>query len=192
MMTPTPEAILSEDPQLAPLVDRYGPIELDPATDPFARFVRSIARQQVSMAAGDAIADRLQRRHTLTPESMVDTDLEHLTDAGLSTQKAETVLAVAAAFRAQRITPDALGDMSNETIVSELTEIRGIGPWTAKMYLVFCLARPDVFPVEDLGVRRAMRTIVGVDDSRAAMVDRAERWRPVRSYAAMYLWAAED
>jgi DNA-3-methyladenine glycosylase II len=81
--------------------------------------------------------------------------------------------------------------MDRDAVVAELTDVRGVGDWTAKMFLMFVLGREDVFPVEDLGIRRGMEELFG-DLTRAEMVDRAEPWRPYRSYASLYLWRAVD
>jgi DNA-3-methyladenine glycosylase II len=82
--------------------------------------------------------------------------------------------------------------MSDDAVVEELTTIRGVGPWTAKMFLLFALGRPDVFPVEDLGVRRGMEQVVGRELTRGEMRDRAAEWAPYRSYASLYLWRAYE
>jgi DNA-3-methyladenine glycosylase II len=77
-------------------------------------------------------------------------------------------------------------------VTAELTEIRGVGPWTAKMFLVFGLGRPDVFPVEDLGIRKGMATLYDDDLTRGEMRERATAWAPYRSYASQYLWQIAD
>ena len=96
---------------------------------------------------------------------------------------------VAEVFR-DDLDPRSLRDMSDEEVLDRLTEITGIGPWTAKIFLLFALGRPDVFPVEDLGIRKGMRTLFG-DLSRTEMVDRAACWRPRRSLASLYVWRAK-
>lgn len=183
---------LAEDPVIGPLVERYGPVTLEPADDPFARLVRSIVRQQVSMAAGDAITERLFDRFEVTPAALASADTTDLTDVGLSSQKATYVREAARTFRDRGYDREHFVDLGDDEVIAELTEIRGVGVWTAKMFLMFCLARPDVFPVEDLGIRRAMHHHVDDGLSRDAMVERAEDWRPVRSYASCYLWRSID
>lgn len=192
MMSDEAVALLGRDPALGPLVADHGPIVLEPAPDPFARLVQSVARQQISMAAGDAVVDRLDERIGLDPVAIAETDQSELESVGLSAQKAETIQTIAQAQVEGTLEHAQLAELPDATVIDRLTAIDGVGPWTAKMYLIFCLARPDVFPVEDLGVRRAMETVVGVDGSRQAMVERAGEWSPVRTYATLYLWRAVD
>lgn len=191
-MEETVRETLGDDPVLGPLVDRYGVVDLTPAPDPFERLIRSIISQQVSTAAASAIADRLFDRVEVTPDALVDADTADLRDAGLSPQKARYTREIARAFRDRGYTRDAFAGMDDAAVVDELTGITGVGPWTAKMFLMFALGRPDVFPVEDLGIRRAMAAAVDPSLSRPEMVAHAEAWRPVRSYAALYLWRSID
>lgn len=174
-------------PTLGPLVDEHGELVLEPAEDPFARLVVSIINQQVSTQSAAAIRERVFDRFEVTPESMLAADEELLRDAGLSDAKVRYVRSAAEAFQDRRITPARFDGMAMEDVVAELTDVTGIGAWTAKMYLMFVLGREDVFPVEDLGIRRGMELLYG-DISRTEMVERAEPWRPYRSYASLYLW----
>ena len=186
-----PVDVLRQDPALGPIVAEHGRIELEPAEDPFRRFVVSIVNQQLSSASAAAIRDRLFERFEVTPTSMLAADEDDLGEVGLSTQHVEYDRNVAEAFRSGRVDPAALADLDDEAVIDRLTEIRGVGVWTAKMFCLFCLAREDVFPVEDLGIRRGMEHLFG-EQSRAEMVDRAEPWRPYRSYASRYLWRLHD
>lgn len=184
---------LRDDPELGPLVEAHGPIDLEPADDPFARLVVSIINQQLSVASAAAIRERVFDRFEVTPAGLLGADAEALRDAGLSGQKIEYVRNVARAFEEGRISRQQLEPMSDAEVIATLTEIRGVGTWTAKMALIFVLGREDVFPVEDLGIRKAMALLYGFDeDDRAGMVEHAERWRPYRSYASRYLWRAVD
>jgi DNA-3-methyladenine glycosylase II len=184
-------AALADDPDLEPLVERHGPLALETADDDFRRLVTAIVNQQVSTASARAIRERLFDAVEVTPEAVLDADPATLREVGLSRQKTDYVRSVAEAYRERDFGAAHFEGMADEAVLEELTDVRGVGSWTGKMYLLFCLGRPDVFPVEDLGVRRGMVAVCGVED-RAAMVDRAERWRPFRSYAALYLWRAHD
>jgi len=183
---------LRADPHLGPLVDEHGTLTLDPAEDLFTRLVVSVLRQQVSMAAADAIEERLFETVEVSPAGILRAEEEVLRDAGLSRQKTRYVTAIARSFVENGHSRERFLDASNEEIVDALTDITGVGQWTAEMQLMFCFGRPDVFPVGDLGIRRGMERVFGEEMSRTEMVDRAERWRPYRSYGSLYLWRAVD
>lgn len=184
--------VLREDPTLEPYVEQYGPLELDPAEDTFERLVVSLVRQQISMDAAAAIRERLFDRFEVTPETMAAADPDELAAAGLSAAKVEYVQELATAYAENGYSREYFAGMDDRAVVAELTEVRGIGPWTAKMFLMFGLGRPDVFPVEDLGVRRGMETVCGPDLTRGEMRERASAWEPYRSYASLYLWRAYE
>jgi DNA-3-methyladenine glycosylase II len=185
-------AHLRSDPDLAPLVEKHGPLELEPADDPFRRLVVSLTRQQVSMAAADAIEKRLFDAVEATPGGLLAADESTLRDAGLSRQKTEYVRAVARAWREREYDRAFFEGLDDDAVTAELTDIHGVGTWTAKMFLLFVLGREDVFPVEDLGIRRGMESLYGEGTDRQEMVDRAERWKPHRSTASLYLWRAVE
>jgi DNA-3-methyladenine glycosylase II len=182
---------LRDDKQLAALIDQHGYLVLRAAPDPFRRLVKAIARQQVSMASAAATWERLTDAVDVTPAAMRAADPAVLQDVGLSEAKGEYVKATADAFEERGWSRETFAEMSDEGVIEELTEIRGIGPWTAKMFLQFGLGREDVFPVEDLGIRNAMETRYGIE-SRTAMVERAAEWAPYRSIGSLYLWRAGD
>jgi DNA-3-methyladenine glycosylase II len=190
----TEEAIvtLREDPDLAPLVEEYGPMTIEPAEDFYARFVVSILRQQVSMPSAAATRERLFDAVEVTPEAILAADPELLRDVGLSRAKTEYVKNVAEAFVKEGYSQAYFADMTDAEVLAELTSIKGVGEWTANMQLMFSLGRPDVFPVGDLGIRKGMRALFGEDLTRTEMVTVAERWAPFRSYASLYLWRADE
>ncbi|MFB6072404.1 MAG: DNA-3-methyladenine glycosylase [Halobacterium sp.] len=187
-----PHDHLREDPELAPLVDEHGELALDPADDPFRRLVVAIVRQQVSMDAADAIESRLFDAVDVTPDAVAAADPAVLRDAGLSRKKTEYVHNVAEAFRSEGYDRAYFADLSDDEVREELTAITGVGEWTTDMFLMFALGREDVFPVGDLGIRKGMQALFGEDTTRAEMRDVAERWRPYRSYASLYVWRAGD
>ena len=187
-----PHDFLREDPALAPLVDEHGPIPLEPHPDPFERLVASIVNQQLSGASAAAIRERLTDRFELTPASILAADEAALRETGLSASKVDYLQAVAAAFEDGRIDVTRFETLSDEEVIETLTGVRGVGVWTAKMFLMFVLAREDVFPVEDLGIRRGMEALFGDGIDREWMVERAAEWSPYRSYASRYLWRVVD
>ena len=181
------------DPKLGRLVDAHGELAVGTADDAFRRLVAAIVNQQLSVDSAAAIRERLFEAVTVTPAGILAAEESTLRDAGLSASKAEYVRNAAAAFRDRDLTPAGLADATDAEATAALTGIRGVGTWTAKMYLIFVLGRPDVFPVADLGVRTAMARLYGFDvDDREGMTDHAERWSPYRSYATRYLWLAVD
>nr|WP_303645266.1 DNA-3-methyladenine glycosylase 2 family protein [Salinirubrum litoreum] len=164
---------------------------VEPADDFFQRFVTSIVSQQVSTASARAIEERLFDAVEVTPEGVLAADESVLRDAGLSGQKVRYVRNVAEAFREHGYSQTYFAEMDDDAVVAELTEITGVGQWTAEMQLMFSLGRADVFPVGDLGIRKGMRELYG-DISRDEMVDRSAAWAPYRSYASRYLWRLTD
>lgn len=183
---------LHTDPQIGDLVKEHGALRLDPSDDLFRRLIRSIGSQQVSVASAEAIRQRLFDTVEMTPKGVLGTDQQVLKDAGLSEMKAEYVREVAKAFDQEGYSKGCFATHSNEEIVDTLTEIKGVGPWTAEMQLLFTFGRPDVFPVGDLGIRRGVERLSDEELTRAEMRDRAEPWAPYRSYASLHLWRIVD
>ena len=188
----SPHDELSTDAYLGPLVEAHGRLHIEPAEDFFQRFVTSILRQQVSMASAAATRERLFEAVDVTPTGIRDTDDEVLRDAGLSRQKTRYVNNVAWAFENRGWSRAFFEGMDDDAVRTELTDVTGVGTWTANMQLLFSLGREDVFPVGDLGVRKGIDTLFDADLTRAEMIEVAERWRPYRSYASLYLWRVEE
>lgn len=191
-MTDAPIDHLRQDPTIGPLVERHGPVTLEPAEDFFERMVDSIVSQQLATGAAKAIRKRLHEAVEITPTSLAAVDDETLRAAGLSRQKSAYIKNLAAATAENGYSHEYFEGMDDEAVIEELTSITGIGVWTAKMQLLFNLARPDVFPVEDLGIRRSMEALYGEGITRSEMETIAEDWRPYRSYASLYLWRHRD
>ena len=186
---------LRADPRMAALIDRHGPLEIAPADDEFDRICTLIVNQQLSTTSADAIRERFLDTldGAVTPDRVLAADESALREAGLSGTKVEYLRNVAAAFRDDErdLTREGLAGVSDEAVVDRLTEIRGVGDWTARMYLIFALGREDVLPLGDLAVRKGLRRVYndGAELSRAEMRDVAESWRPYRSYGTRYIWA---
>jgi DNA-3-methyladenine glycosylase II len=203
----SPHAFLRDDDYLGPMVREHGELALDPSAEPFERLVTSVLRQQVSMASAAATEERLREAVDVTPASILAVDDQVLKDAGLSRQKTRYVNEIANAFRENDWDRETFDAMDDDEVRQALTDITGVGDWTADMFLLFVLGREDVFPVGDLGVRKGLVNLLsghladggsvdGVTDpdemTRTEMVTFAERWRPYRSYAALYLWRVEE
>jgi DNA-3-methyladenine glycosylase II len=181
---------LREDPVLGALVEEFGELELDTADDPFERLVIAIINQSISTASANAVRERVfDIFEDITPEAVLATDEERLSEAGLGETKTEYVRNAARAFRERDLTPEGLAGASKEDVIDELAAIRGVGEWTARMYLIFALGREDVLPLGDLAVRRGIESLYSDGEmTRAEMRDVAERWRPHRSLATLYIW----
>jgi DNA-3-methyladenine glycosylase II len=180
-------------PSLGAIIERVGTHRLVITRDPFVSLVSSITQQQVSMTAAAAVFGRLRAlcpRRRLTARAVLALDESALRGAGLSRQKTSYMRNVAAAFASRQLTPSKLRDMDDEEVITAVTRIKGVGRWTAEMLLIFCLERPDVWPIDDLGLRKAVQRFVGTPEplDRQAMVDLARPWMPYRTYASWYLW----
>ena len=180
-------AHLSRDPVLAPVIALCGELPvLVPTPDPFGRLVRSVAGQQVSVKAAQAIYGRLETLlGTVTPAALLGVTGEDLRGAGLSWAKVRTVQAAAVAAETGQIDFAHLAGQPDETVIAELVPLPGIGRWTAEMFLLFALARPDVFSYGDLALRQGVERLYPGQDWREVTA----RWSPYRSLASRYLWA---
>ncbi len=191
-MAPDPEDVLRRDPVMADLVARYDLPELG-GYDEYERLVVSIINQQLSTASATAVRERVFEalEGDVRPETVLAIEDEPLYEAGLPRSKVEYVRNAARAFKERDLTREGLADHENEAVIEELTRIRGIGEWTARMYLMFVLERPDVLALGDLAIRRAIETLYNDGDelTRAEMRSIAEPWRPHRTLASRYLWA---
>lgn len=182
---------LEQDSKLKPIIEEHGELELEHSEDPFRRLVISIINQQLSTESAASIKQKVFDNFEITPESLIDADERELSECGLSGQKIEYISSAAEQFLEDNLSSDSFADMTDKEVVEELTDIHGVGVWTAKMFLITVLAREDVFPVEDLGIRRAMEEVYGIEE-RSAMKEKAQDWKPYRSYASLYLWKSKD
>jgi DNA-3-methyladenine glycosylase II len=167
-----------------------------PALDAFGTLVFQVVGQQLSVAATRTIVSRLQARfggRMPSPHEVLAADPRELRASGMSNRKSATLRALAERFVEGRLSDESLAQMSDGEIEASLTEIAGIGPWTAHGFLIVALDRPDVLLSGDLALRRAVRNAYGFDHlpSEDEMVQLAERWRPYRSLAVSYLFASE-
>ncbi len=181
------------DPRMAALIARIGPHRPIRTADPFVSLVQAIISQQVSMKAAAAIGKRVRAlcaSGRFTAAELRARRLPTLRRAGLSRQKAIYIHDLADHFATGRLSAASLRRMSDEEVIAATTAVKGIGRWTAEMLLIFCLERPDVWPVDDLGVRKAVQRFFDLAATPAAreIRDVAAPWRPFRSYATWYLW----
>jgi len=187
--------LLKEDPILAEILKRHRSEKLIPRKDAFLSLARSIVGQQISVKAAQSVWDKLSvELREITSVTVASTKIERLRRCGLSKQKASYLLELAMHFDQGSINIKEWQNLDDQEIVKLLTKFRGIGPWTAEMFLIFHMERPDVFPIADLGVQKAMRVHFnnGKTMSKEKMVARAQQWRPWRSVAVWYLWRSLD
>jgi DNA-3-methyladenine glycosylase II len=194
--------LAATDPAMAGLVERFGTVDFVArfrrrvpaiAGDPFVALLRSIVGQQLSTTSAEAIFGRfvaLADESALTPSVLLaasDTDLRKV---GLSGRKVEYVRDLAARVEDGRLDLRTLRRLDDDEVVAAISAVRGLGRWSAELFLLFHLRRPDVFPAGDLVLRRGVRDLYGLELVPIEVEARelAERWRPERSLAAMYLW----
>ncbi len=192
-------ALADADPVMAALIARIGPMSVEkrrrgrPKGDAYGALLRAIVGQQLSTKAAATIFDRVLAlfagRMPTAPE-LLDADFEALRGAGLSGRKVEYLKDLAQHVISGELEIDRLGDLPDETVIAELTAVRGLGVWTAHMFLIFHLEREDVLPVGDLGIRNAVRASYGLEElpSPAELERIAAAWQPHRTLASLYLW----
>ncbi len=185
------------DPQLKAIIDRIGPCRLEPHPDRFAALVRSIIGQQISTKAARSIHLKLT---TLggdppRPARLIELGEPELRTVGLSSAKARYILNLAEAILSGELPIEEFDDAwDDQAIKRALTAVKGIGVWTAEMFLIFVMNRPDVLPASDLGVRVALRDRHGLPELPAPRDCEAlaEPWRPYRTVASWYIWRGID
>ena len=187
------------DPVMGRIVDRVGPCTLGPRRGYFEALCQAIFSQQVSGTVADILFARFRKLlgGRPTPAGVLGLTEEQLTAVGLSRQKRRYVRDLAEHFASGRIPVRRLRRMGDEEIIESLVEVKGVGRWTAEMFLIFVLNRPDLLPVDDLGVRKGVQMGYGLGElpSPTQVIAIGEPWRPWRTVATWYLWrwgAAEE
>lgn len=184
------------DPRLAAVVRWAGPCRLHETrtTAPFVSLVRALVSQQLSGKAAATIFARVEAlaggAGGLVPDALLALDRAALRSAGLSGAKVSYLIDLSERVRDGHLDLDALADRDDEAVIAAITSVKGFGRWSAEMFLMFRLNRPDVFPVGDLGIVKGVQRLLGMRTKPAArtMLRTAEAWRPHRSVAAWYLW----
>jgi DNA-3-methyladenine glycosylase II len=184
-----------KDRVLAGIMREHPNVFLAKRGEPFMTLARAIVGQQISVKAAQSVWDRFSACvGAVTPENVLRKERPVLRACGLSDRKTEYIADLAQHFAGGRIHVQRWPDMSDEEIIAELIEVRGIGRWTAEMFLIFNLLRPDVFPLDDLGLQKGIRLAYfdGRKISLGRMRKLGEAWRPWRSVATWYLWRSLD
>ncbi len=197
MKRPSHESYLSSaDSTLADLIDRFGGhCELSISQTPFDDLARSIISQQLSAKAARTIKSRICKiaGNPIKPDGFSRIPVKRLKEAGLSTAKSEYIKELASKVISGDLDLCELQKLPDRTVIEKLVEQRGIGLWTAQMFLIFACGRTDVLATKDAGLRRAIQLFYGRGiNSDEEFQSFAERWKPYRSFASLYLWRALD
>ena len=181
------------DPRLKDLVVRVGPCTLQPHRDAFRVLTGSIVSQQISTKAADSISKRVRAlcgRGGICPGRLAEIPDADLRGAGLSGSKLLSMRSLTQFFLDNRALLRKLRSMPDDEVIEALLPIRGVGVWTAQMFLIFCLGRPDVLPTADYGFQAGVRDIYGLPElpKAKALEELAEPWRPYRTVATWYFW----
>lgn len=187
--------LAARDRTMAMLVEQFAGLSLASRGDPFSTLARSIVGQQISVKAADSVWARfVDRVGEVRPSVVLACAAEGLAGCGLSGRKIEYLLDLAAHFVDGRLVVDGWQGIDDEALIVELCRVRGIGRWTAEMFLIFNQMRPDVFPVDDIGLQKAvgLHYFSGARPTLRQLRDLGERWRPWRSVATWYLWRSLD
>ncbi len=189
----------SADAKLAAVIDRVGAYDAPRRADPYAALVRAILFQQLAGAAANAIQKRLFALHGRddqppTPKELLQTTDEQFRSAGLSRQKTGYLRDLAAHVADGRLQLDELPALSDAEVTQRITAVKGLGEWSAHMFLMFHLGRPDVLPIGDLGVRNGMRTTYGLPEAPTPKqaIEIGAPWAPFRSVGSWYMWRAGE
>lgn len=185
------------DPVLGAHIDQAGPFRLKVERRRFVALARSIVAQQISGKAASSIWKRLQqavRPGRISPATIAAMSFEQLRAAGISPQKAGYLHDLAARFIDGSLRLSRISRLSDEDVIAELVQVRGIGVWTAQMFLMFSLCRIDVFAPDDLGLRAAIRHLYDLEElpDRQTSLTIAEPWRPYQTIASWYLWRTTE
>ena len=187
------------DPVLYAMAVKFDPKEVfafEKHTNYFERLCRAIAGQQLSVKASATIwgrFEKLLKGKELTPENVLKIKHEDMRGAGFSNAKVKYIHAMAEAIINGEVKIDGLAEMADEEVAAELIKLKGVGQWTAEMFLMFTLGREDLFSAGDLGLRRAMERLYGLTDpSEEELIKMAEKWAPYRTYACLVLWESLD
>ena len=188
-------SLLRSDKKLGPLIRRIGPCSMRITKDPFQTLVEAIIYQQLSEASATAITKRFLKLYKKfpTPRQVNNTTDKKLKDIGLSGTKINYMKGLAKLVVKKEIDFRKISKLSDEQVIEELTKIKGIGNWTAQIYLMFCLQRKDVFPVGDLGIQKGIRDLFSLKElpEPKTMEKFSARWKPNRSIACWYIWKSQ-
>jgi DNA-3-methyladenine glycosylase II len=190
---------LEKDPVIGAVIKLTGKLEHLPERDLYEALLSSIISQQLSTKAANTIYSRFREIFGGTPpspEQLINTPAEMMRSTGISFQKAGYLHSIARFAAEGKLEAEKINRMTDDELVEYLTFIKGVGRWTAEMILIFSMNRPDVFPVDDLGVRQSVLNLYGLPDhgkiTSAGLIQLSEGWRPWRSLVSRHLWHLRD
>ncbi|KAH7566400.1 hypothetical protein ACOSP7_022857 [Xanthoceras sorbifolium] len=184
----------STDPLLATLIDEHRPPTFDSCPSPFLSLAKSILYQQLAVKAAKSIYNRflslLGGEDRVLPDAVSSISPQQLRQIGVSYRKASYLHDLANKYMNGVLSDDSILEMDDETLFEMLTSVKGIGPWSVHMFMIFSLHKPDVLPVSDLGVRKGVKALYGLEELPGAlkMEEVCEKWRPYRSVGSWYMW----
>ena len=185
------QMLIEVEPFFSPLIEQYPPLSLGSRGDAFHTLARSIVGQQISVKAAQSVWLRLLAGfETFTPERVLERSIPQLRQYGLSEQKSKYISDLAKHFFNGQLNPEEWKQWEDEALIHCLTQVKGIGRWTAQMHMIFHMGRPDIFPVDDLGLKKAMvlHFARGRELRPHQMEQKGEKWKPWRTVATWYLW----
>lgn len=183
--------LMERDRILNKLIPQFGDLRLEGRGEPFSTLARSILGQQISVKAAETVWQRfLLVCPKCTPAQVMKAGADNLAACGMSKRKAEYILDLALHFKAKRVHADEWTQMDDEAVITELVQIRGIGRWTAEMFLIFNLLRPNIFPLDDAALIKgiSINYFSGEPVSRSDAREVSANWEPWRTVATWYLW----
>ena len=187
--------LIRKDKKLGRIISSYPKDFLFSKSDPFYTLARSIVGQQISVQAAQAVWNKYERKiKEVNPENTIKMHFMTLKSCGLSRQKISYLRHISLSFIQNEINPNKWHKYSDEEVINELIKIKGIGRWTAEMYLIFNLCRPDVFPADDLGLIKGICNCYSIKYpiTKDRAIKMSDKWKPYRSVATWYFWRSLD
>jgi DNA-3-methyladenine glycosylase II len=187
--------LIKKDEALGKIIKNYPGDFLFTKSDPFYTLARSIVGQQISVSAAQAVWEKFEKKvKKVKPHDVKSMHYMKLKSCGLSRQKITYLKSLSVAFIDKKIQPNKWKNLENEKIIDELIQIKGIGRWTAEMFLIFNLCRPDIFPVDDLGLIKGICNCYNIKYpiTKERAIKMSKNWKPYRSVATWYFWRSLD
>jgi DNA-3-methyladenine glycosylase II len=189
---------LKNDVLIYSLIYKFGPIELKRRRNYFSALATSIIGQQLSVHSSKAIINRFNKhfRGEITPEKIIASDFKSLRNLGLSNAKAKYIIDLSDKLLSGQIKLNGISKLSENEVMNKLTKVKGIGPWTVHMFLIFVLGKPDILPDGDLGIKKAIMLNYDLENlptgEEVIKLSKYKNWSPYNTYASLYLWKSID